>query len=75
MALAHDVAAWIVARQQFTFTRRDCHRAFEHRAETVAELKPVLDLLHEYGYIREAESESTGRRPSIAYDVNPALFL
>src|SRR5207248_869372 len=78
MALARDIAAWIAARHQLRFTRRDCHRAFQHRVETVADLKPVLETLIEYGYIRDGEPEPapkpSGGRPSPSFDVNPALF-
>jgi hypothetical protein len=76
MAIAREVAAWIVAGNRQTFTRRECFRAFDHRIATVGELEPILELLTEYGYIRLSEPEvAAGRgRPSIVYEVNPSLF-
>jgi hypothetical protein len=74
MAGARAVAVWIKARRERTFTRRDCHRAFEHRFPTVAELQVVIDLLAEYGYLREGESTPTGGRRATVYDVNPAVW-
>jgi hypothetical protein len=60
MGLARETAGWILGRGVWKFSRRECHRAFDHRIETVAELAPILELRVEYGYIRPAESDATG---------------
>lgn len=77
MADARAVAGWIAARRERVVSRRDVHRAFEHRFATLDDLRPVLNLLIEYGYVREVELAAgpKGGRPSLAYEVNPALHV
>jgi hypothetical protein len=36
MGLARETAGWILGRGVWKFSRRECHRAFDHRIETVA---------------------------------------
>ena len=63
MAAARTVAgAGVKTRHERTFSRRELHRAFDHRFRTIAELLPVIELLTEYGYVRGRESEFTGGR-------------
>ena len=63
MAAARTVAACGKARHERTFSRRELHRAFDHRFRTIAELLPVIELLTEYGYVRDGER--IHRRPPV----------
>ncbi|MGI8657233.1 MAG: YfjI family protein [Candidatus Limnocylindria bacterium] len=71
---ARHVARWIRSTHREAFTRRDAHRAAEHRFATVEELLPALAELEARSYIRRQEPEPRPGRPSEAYEVNPAVL-
>jgi hypothetical protein len=72
---AERLLAWIVSRDEPTFTVRDCFRAHQRRFTRVDALLPVLALLQEHCHIRRVEGESRGGRPpSDTCRVNPKLL-
>jgi replicative DNA helicase len=72
--LAEKVLHW--AHGRASFTQREVHRAHQSAVGDANEMKAVLDLLVELGWIRvrpdSAERRRTGRPPSPAYEVHPA---
>lgn len=77
LADAQAVAQWATERDEFT--KREAHRAFQHRFVKANDLDPVLDLLADRGWIRlEAEPQTGprgGRPTSPRYVVNPLTQL
>ena len=73
---ARHVLDWITRAGRPSFTRRDLFNEIRsQRFAKVTDLHPALELLLEHGYIREqvAEKSPRGGRPSVAYDVHPAV--
>ena len=82
-ALANDakrVLRWVAAGRIERFSQRDAHRRLTSAARPTSESwRPVLKLLDDLGYIRQAAAEPEpgplgGRPPSPVFEVNPALF-
>jgi replicative DNA helicase len=77
---AREVLDWITnycARTgSDTFARRDALKGLHGRTRfaTVADLDPALSILTDHGYIRRAQTKPTGGRPSVAYQVHPAVL-
>jgi hypothetical protein len=71
---ARHVARWIRSTHRERFTRREAHRAAEHRFATVDDLLPALAELEARAYVRRIEAEPRPGRPSPAYAVNPAVL-
>jgi len=70
---ARRILRWIVSGQRTEFTRRECHRALTAHFPRAEDLDPALALLAEHGWIRAAEDVKRPGRPSIRYQVNPAM--
>ena len=72
---ARVVLRWIGRHGLTTFTARQCYQHHKSRFPRMADLEPVLAVLVERGYIREAD-QATGKpgRPSLAYEVNPGFW-
>ena len=68
---ARVVLGWIRRDHLTAFTKRDCHRSHRARFRRPADLDPILDLLVEFGYIRELASPPQVGRPSRRFAVNP----
>ena len=71
---ARVVLQWIERSGLREFTRREVHHALFGTFRTVAELEPGLDVLWQYGYLRQRPSPGRpgpGRKPSPIYEVNP----
>lgn len=66
---ARAVLEWIGDRKEFK--PREVHRSLHRRFETADDVTKVLILLEQHGYIRMAESPSTGGRKPIVYHVHP----
>ncbi len=75
---AQRVLDWVRRSGYTHFTERDAFSA--NRTSTrskVSDWRPVFTLLVDLGYLRQREPESSSRggRPSVVYDVNPAVHL
>jgi hypothetical protein len=71
---ARVVLQWIERSGLREFTRREVHHALCGTFKTVADLEPGLDVLWQYGYLRQQPSPDRpgpGRKPSPIYEVNP----
>lgn len=69
---AKKVIKWIMDNNLQEFAQRDCHAALRGTFYKSDELKLTLDLLIEYGYLREVPDEKIGvGRKQIKYQVNP----
>lgn len=72
---AQAILVWAQGRDVPVFSRRDAHRAHEHRVANVEELKEALALLEGNGFIRQVEQpKATPRRGhpfGPKYMVNP----
>lgn len=72
---ARRVLDWIRKDQRTTFTKRECYVANRSEFQRASKLDPVLALLEDLGYIREAPAEPRiGRPPPRRFSVNPNLF-
>lgn len=71
---ARRVLRWIVAGERRTFTRRECHRAYESHFARADDLDPAFGILVEHGWIRPAKEDRRPGRPSKHYLVNPQMF-
>ena len=72
---ARAVARWIGQNQITSLTQRDVHQAHRARFKTSEAVRPVMKILTEHEYIRpqpQKEGAGPGRKPSPAYDTNPA---
>ena len=76
MALAHRVLAWIERTKLETFTLRDAFSKLRSLFKKVDELKPVLAILEDHGYIKvfEHPKATRGRPPSPWIEVHPDLI-
>jgi replicative DNA helicase len=73
---ARHILDWIARTGRPSFTRRDLFNELRsQRFAKVTALDPGLELLQEHGHIREqaAEKNPRGGRPSVGYDVHPAV--
>ena len=73
---ARHVLAWLARCSDKKFTKRDLFRAEQSRFKKIAELDPVLAVLEQHGYIRQAEQpdrQGPGRKPSPEYAIHPDL--
>jgi hypothetical protein len=59
-----------------TLPRRDLYRMCRGRFKQIDEMIPALELLNEYGYIREVQPqrEGPGRKPDVTIYVNPYTY-
>jgi hypothetical protein len=73
---AHVVLEWIKANGEHSFLKSDCHKALHGQFKDVKELEEALQILKERHVVSSSESLNSGGkgRPSIIYNVNPALF-
>jgi replicative DNA helicase len=74
---AKMVLRWIEKTNARTFTKRDCYQGVKGTLKRADDLDPVLSLLVDHGYIREAdvpERSGPGRKASAPYEVNPIVF-
>jgi len=74
---ARLVLRWIEKTNARTFTKRDCYQGVKGTLKRADDLDPILSLLADHGYIREAEAaerSGPGRKASQSYDVNPIVF-
>jgi len=72
-----ELLAWISRQRVARFTVADVWRNYNHRFAGKDEVSACLARLVSRHYIRPAQTEpktGPGRKPSPAYDVNPALF-
>jgi len=65
---------WIEIKGQARFNKRDCLRELHSRFRNSGELEQALGSLESRRFIRGPIKEETGGRPSVFYEVNPALF-
>lgn len=70
---AKTILRWIMSGQRESFTQRECLKRHEGRLKKVDRLKKALGVMIERHIISEAQSMETGHRPSIVYQVNPAI--
>ena len=71
---AQYVLRWIQRNGQREFTKRDFQQDGKRRFRKANDIDPSLEELTRRGYIRPLVSESKGPgRPSLVYEVNPAL--
>jgi replicative DNA helicase len=84
-ALARRAIEWLAARPQDKrgpVTQRDLHRALQSKLSRAADVRPVIALLVDHGYLRphlesqpqEEGSSKGGRKPSPKYDVHPQVY-
>ena len=71
---ARFVLAWVQRCQEPEFTRRDAHRAMQSRFRRALDMDKPLEILVERGFLREPERGASTGRPSMIYEVNPALL-
>lgn len=73
---ARYVLRWIERHGRREFTKRDAQQHGKRRFPQADEIDPALAELTRRGFIRlrPAEPNGPGRRPSPAYEVNPAAF-
>jgi len=74
---AKTVLRWIDKTDARTFTKRDCYQGVKGTLKRADDLDPVLSLLIDHGYLREAEiaeRAGPGRKASPSYEVNPIVF-
>ena len=72
---ARAVAQWIRQKQIASLTQRDVQQAHRARFKTSESVRLVMNILTEQEYIRpqpQKEGTGPGRKPSPAYDTNPA---
>jgi len=72
---ARKVLRWIETADSPTFAMRDCYRAHRGLFGKVTDVRPVLGLLEQHGYVRQAptERDGPGRKPSPTYEINPKV--
>jgi replicative DNA helicase len=73
---ARYILRWIERTHPGQFTQRDAHNALQGRFKRVDALERALRILAERHYVRPVDNQERGgpgRKPSAAYDVNPAL--
>jgi hypothetical protein len=68
---ARRVLRWIRRTDVTTFTKRECHVAHRSRFPRASDLDPILGLLIDSGFIREAVVDRPFGRPSRRFEVNP----
>ncbi len=63
-------------QQPITIARRDLFRACRGRFKKSQDISPALELLLEFGYIKELEVEhkGVGRKPDMQYQINPYVY-
>ena len=73
---ANILLGWIKRHQLADFAPRDAQRNYGSRFSTADELEPALRVFTDAGYVRQRKvgSGAKGGRPSIRFEVNPALF-
>lgn len=72
---ARRVVEWIRAHGAASFVEREAYKSLNF--EKMADLRPCLELLTDFHYIRAREApprSGAGRPPSPIWDVNPAVF-
>ena len=71
------ILEWIRRNGRESFKKRELHRALDSRFPKAEMLTEPLTLLEERGYLREAEDGFKRRigRPTVTYEVNPAVFV
>jgi hypothetical protein len=73
---ARKVLTWLQKTGKSRFTRRDAHTALSGTFKKADQLDGPLSLLVEHHWLRpdpQADRPGPGRKPSPAYEVNPAL--
>lgn len=70
---AKRVWHWVKRNQLTKFTKRDCYQSLKGFFHRVAKLEGSLGILEERFYTREKKNTPKVGRPSIQYEVNPAL--
>ncbi|MBT6485516.1 MAG: DUF3987 domain-containing protein [Planctomycetaceae bacterium] len=70
------VMKWIKRHDKREFTKRDVHQHGKRKFKKAEDINPVLAELEKRNYIRgkPQQTQGKGRRPSPAYEVNPAFF-
>ena len=68
------VYEWIIFNGKARFRKRDCLRALHGRFRGVKELEDILKALEDRHIISAPIHVGASGRPSIFFDVNPALF-
>jgi replicative DNA helicase len=75
---AKTILRWIEKAGEPTFTRRDCYRGVRGPLfKSADDCDAPLRLLVDHGFIRDVETperSGAGRKPSPAYEVNPAAL-
>jgi hypothetical protein len=71
---AKAVLKWISQEAAPEFSERDCHHRFQRQFKRVDQLRPVLRVLIERHFIREAPLRPGPGRPSTRFEVNPVLL-
>ena len=77
---ARKIIEWIEKKHKTEFTRRECHNALQSHFPRAEYLSGPLSVLADRGYIRPVfegrnrSAEKLAGRPSIGYEVNPALI-
>ncbi|HRT22266.1 MAG TPA: DUF3987 domain-containing protein [Candidatus Hydrogenedentes bacterium] len=75
MENARKILAWIAREGLQEFTRREAHKAHQSRFQRAEEMAGPLEVLIERGYIRPCpRTTGAGGRPSMRYEVSPAIF-
>ena len=73
-AKVKEVYEWIIFNGEASFLKRECQRSLHGQFRTVNELEEALHDLEDRNIISPPIHTPTGGRPSIHFDVNPALF-
>jgi len=75
MENARAILSWVAREGLREFARREAHKAHQSRFHRAEEMNAPLEVLIERGYIRPCpRATGAGGRPSMRYEVNPALF-
>ena len=69
---AKKVWRWVERGRFANFSKRDCFKALQGTFKRVANIDTPLDILVERNFIK-MEKLGTGGRPTIKYEVNPAI--
>lgn len=71
---AKHVCNWIKSNGKQIFKQNDCHKALHGQFKNIDDLKKILAVLTERNIISDQVKVETGGRPSIIYNVNPAML-
>ena len=69
---ARKIWRWAKRKKLRTFTKRDCFNDLRGTFRRVTNMDDPFEVLRERHYMREFQ-QKTGGRPSIKYNINPAL--